>query len=308
MNAIYSLHRVLQRMLPGRKSVQFGFPYVDTLKILEKFGPGAHFFRCGDDRDLDALHGLLEREPIGGLFTEYPSNPLLATFDLSRLAGWSRQYRFPLVIDDTIAGYANVDLLPVADVVCSSLTKLFSGVGDVAAGALVLNPRSPFHSELRIQLKAQVEDLLWPADAVVLEANSRDYGSRVHAINSTAQELVEFLRHHPKVAAVYYPGIDSADTCRAWMRPGRGLGGVFSILLKDAPSAAPRFFDALRVSKGPSLGTNYTLACPYTILAHYQELDFAESCGVSRFLVRVSVGLEEASDLIKRFAEALRAC
>ena len=77
-----------------------------------------------------------------------------------------------------------------------------------------------------------------------------------------------------------------------------------SILLSNAPETAPRFYDALRINKGPSLGTNYTLCCPYTILAHYTELDWAESLGVSRWLIRISVGLDDADDLCARFAEA----
>ena len=75
--------------------------------------------------------------------------------------------------------------------------------------------------------------------------------------------------------------------------------------LHDGPRNAARFFDALRVSKGPNLGTSYTLACPFTILAHFNELQFAERCGVSRWLVRVAVGLEPAEELISRFGEAL---
>ena len=63
--------------------------------------------------------------------------------------------------------------------------------------------------------------------------------------------------------------------------------------------------NSLRVSKGPSLGTNYSLACPYTLLAHYGELGWAEDCGVPRDLVRISTGLEEVDDLVGRFEEAL---
>jgi cystathionine gamma-synthase len=64
-------------------------------------------------------------------------------------------------------------------------------------------------------------------------------------------------------------------------------------------------FNALRVSKGPSLGTHFTLACPYTQLAHYDELDWAADCGVPAHLLRVSVGLEDPNELWQRFAIAL---
>jgi cystathionine gamma-synthase len=76
-------------------------------------------------------------------------------------------------------------------------------------------------------------------------------------------------------------------------------------VLTDAAIATPRMFDALEVCKGPNLGTHFTLCCPYTILAHYTELDFAERCGVSRWLLRISVGTESIDELERRFQSAL---
>ena len=66
-----------------------------------------------------------------------------------------------------------------------------------------------------------------------------------------------------------------------------------------------KFYDALRISKGPSLGNDFSLACPYTLLAHYDELEWAEGCGLDRHLIRISVGSEDASDVIERVREAL---
>ena len=66
------------------------------------------------------------------------------------------------------------------------------------------------------------------------------------------------------------------------------------------------FYDALDVAKGPSLGTNFTLVCPYTLLAHYHELDFALSYNVPPNLIRIAVGLENFEDLKAKFEEALR--
>ena len=70
---------------------------------------------------------------------------------------------------------------------------------------------------------------------------------------------------------------------------------------------AVRFYDAIETAKGPSLGTNFTLTSPYTILAHYTELEWARSYGVESGLVRISVGLEEREQIIKVFKEALEA-
>ena len=73
------------------------------------------------------------------------------------------------------------------------------------------------------------------------------------------------------------------------------------------PSAARAFYDALPCAKGPSLGTNFTLACPYTILAHYCELEWAAEYGIEEHIVRISVGMEDKRMLLEGFTEALKA-
>ncbi len=80
---------------------------------------------------------------------------------------------------------------------------------------------------------------------------------------------------------------------------------MVTFLPKNAATAAPRIYDHLEVCKDPSLGTFFTLACPFTLLAHYPELDWAESCGVSRYLIRISVGLEDPEEIWQRLNRAL---
>lgn len=305
MNAVDSVHRALQKVHPGRKSVQFGFPYVDTLKVLQKTGPGAHFLPRGDEADLQTLSELLQDEPVAGVYTEFPSNPLLECPDLERLRDLSRRSGCPLIADDTISGFHNVELSPVADVVTSSLTKSFSGIGDVTGGSVILNRESGHFSELKTALESVYEDTLFADDAIVLERNSRDYAGRMPRINETARRVAEFFSGRPEVESVFYPPFGNVAAYDRFRRPHGGYGCLLSIVLKEPADTTARFFDRLRINKGPNLGTNYTLACPFTILAHYNELDFAESCGVSRWLIRISVGLEPAEELIDRFAEAL---
>jgi cystathionine gamma-synthase len=118
------------------------FPYTDTLKILQKWGPGCHFFGFGIDSDIDEFESILEEEsnldpstpPILALFTEFPSNPLLRSANLPRLRALADKYDFLIVIDETIGNFVNVEVLPYADVVVSSLTKIFSGGSNVMGG------------------------------------------------------------------------------------------------------------------------------------------------------------------------------
>lgn len=117
------------------------FPYTDTLKILQKWGPGCHFYGHGLDSDLDELEKLLQQEseqsstpPVLSLFTEFPSNPLLRSADLLRIRALADKYNFLLVVDETIGNFVNVEVLRYADVVVSSLSKVFSGDANVMGG------------------------------------------------------------------------------------------------------------------------------------------------------------------------------
>jgi len=307
MAANFAVHRMLTQLFPGRKTAQLDFPYVDVLKLQQLFGSGAHFLPLIKDSEYDDLRTLLQNELLAGIFCEAPSNPLLRCVDFERLLAIraAAQASVPIVVDDTISTVAHVDAHRVADVVTTSLTKSFSGVGDVLAGSVVLNRKSPHHAAFSAFLTAHADHELWRGDAVALELNSRDFTQRATVMSRNAKALAEHLRSDPKVARVWHASSEGGRGYEFIRRENGGYGCLFSFTLKNPEQTSAKFYDALRVCKGPSLGTNFTLACPYTLLAHYDELDWTESCGVSRWLIRVSAGLEDTADLIARFDEAL---
>ncbi|SKA86554.1 cystathionine gamma-synthase [Prosthecobacter debontii] len=307
MAANFAVHRMLTTLFPERKTIQLDFPYVDVLKLQQMFGRGAHFLPLVDETEYEQLKGLLAGEKIAGLFCEAPSNPLLRCVDLPRLLKIRHdvQPEVPLIIDDTVSTSVNADACRAADIVTSSLTKSFSGIGDVLAGSVILNRASPHHAAFSAFLKEHADHDLWHADAVALEANSRDFVQRAQTMSRNAEALADHLRDHPLVERVWHAKTDGGVGYETLRRENGGYGCLFSFLLKDAARTSEPFYDALRVCKGPSLGTNFTLVCPYTLLAHYEELDWAESCGVPRYLIRVSAGLEDIQDLVARFDEAL---
>jgi cystathionine gamma-synthase len=307
MAANFAVHRMLTHLSPGRKTAQLDFPYVDVLKLQQFFGSGAHFLPLINDSEYDELRTLLQNEPLAGLFCEAPSNPLLRCVDFERLLAIraESQPSAPIVVDDTISTVAHANAHRVADVVTTSLTKSFSGAGDVLAGSVVLNRQSPHHAAFSAFLTAHADHELWRGDAVALELNSRDFTQRATTMSRNAQALADHMRTHPKVDRVWHAKSEGGRGYEFIRRENGGYGCLFSFTLKNPEQTSAKFYDALRVCKGPSLGTNFTLACPYTLLAHYEELDWTESVGVSRWLIRVSAGLEETADLIARFDEAL---
>jgi cystathionine gamma-synthase len=117
------------------------FPYTDTLKILQKWGPGCHFFGHGTTPDLEALSDMLaeikrtgSESPITALFCEFPSNPLLRSADLKSLRALADEHEFAIVVDETVGNFVNVEVASWADIVVSSLTKVFSGETNVMGG------------------------------------------------------------------------------------------------------------------------------------------------------------------------------
>ena len=185
---------------------------------------------------------------------------------------------------------------------------MFSGRGDVLAGSLIINSHkqtdpTSTSSDNRAARADQLVSIagtldlpsLYLSDAVTLEKNSRDFLERCALINTTGQALVDWLRAQPGVGDLFYSaGEEYESVMRNKEGSGKkvsGYGCLMSIVLCSGWDEKA-FFDSLAVSKGPSLGTNFTIACPYTLLAHYLELDWAQQYGVDKRLIRVSVGME----------------
>lgn len=137
MAAIYHIHQLLLKWR-GTKTVVFGFPYELTLKLIQSYGPAWDFWGFGSDEELDHFEASLElpgaESQVQAVWCECASNPLLRTVDLARIHRLAEKYDFVVVVDDTIGSVANIDVLDVADIVVTSLTKSFSGYANVMAG------------------------------------------------------------------------------------------------------------------------------------------------------------------------------
>jgi len=204
---------------------------------------------------------------------------------------------------------SNVEVSQYADIITTSLTKWISGKGDVMAGQVTICPESPLHSDLSAFFAEDCPggSRLFALDAAVLFGNIVGFRERMAVSNRNGEALAELLIDHPAVDQVYYPKFTTPEYYDAIKRDwslGGGYGGLMSFVLKNRKKS-PKFFDSLKMSKGPSLGTDFSLVCPFTLLAHYDELAWAEGCGLDRHLIRISVGMEEELPLVDTLAEAL---
>ncbi|MDD3179032.1 MAG: PLP-dependent transferase [Opitutaceae bacterium] len=315
MNAVYAAFRgvsIVQAARGRTAWVQLGWLYRDTMAILKKFTPhpAQDYIHLPNVGDLDAVERVLaEHGPrIAGLVTEVPTNPLLQTCDLPALAALARRHGVRLIVDPTIASPFNLDVLEFADLVVTSLTKYAANEGDVIAGLVVVNSASPDAGALRSAVAAQLEPV-YHRDLARLAAEIGAFEPLITHTNATTARVVEFLQKHPAVRQVYWPlQPGSRANYLKLARHADAAGAMISFTL-NIP--LEKFYDRVRIPKGPSFGMKNSLLCPFLYIAHYDLVSHpagrAEllANGLDPELIRLSVGLEPAEKIIAVLAEAL---
>ena len=285
------------KCIKGNNSIlQIGFPYVDVLKLPQIIFQGSNLII---KTKLSHIKQELDKKKPAALIIEVPSNPLLQCVDLISISKLAQDRNIPIIVDDTIGSSLNVHLTPYADVVFSSLTKSFAGRGDILAGSTVISPYSKWKDAFAEIVPKVALSTLSDSDAIELEKTSRDVEDRLKRLNMSCLKLKEKLETKKEISKVLHP--QYCKNFNSLLKKGGGYGCLLSFELKGGIEESKRVYDSLRVNKGPSLGTNFTLVCPYVQLAHFKELKWAESCGVSEHLLRVSVGLENEDELWSRF-------
>jgi cystathionine gamma-synthase len=304
-------------------SVLFGFAFHSTIHVFEDYGPGSKFFGLGTEDDLDQLEThlateLKEGRKVQAVWCEFPSNPILVTPNLGRLRVLADKYGFVLIVDDTIGSFCNVDVMGVADIVVTSLTKSFSGYADVMGASAVLNPSSSRYTELKNLFTDSYQNDMYKADAEVLEKNSRDYMQRSVKLNNNSARIAEYFQSQvsnpqSSISKAHYPSVSSSKSnYEVWMRKETpdftpGYGCLLSVEF-DTLESTIAFYDNLNVHLGPHLGAHLTLAMPYTKLMYGKdELEWAGKYGLKETQVRIAPGLEDTESLLEDFKIAVKA-
>jgi len=240
------------------------------------------------------------------LLTESPTNPYLRVADLRALAGLRAGHRgLKLVIDSTFATPINQQpLTQGADLVLHSCTKYLGGHNDLLAGGVCGD--ASLVGAIR-ELRGMFGGVLDPHAAYLLSRGLKTLELRVHRQNSSGQRVAEFLAGHPAVETVYYPGLPSHpdhDVARAHMR---GFGGVVSFLVRGDERRTSRFIDRCTIAKiAPSLGGVESLIEQPALMSFYElTTEQRLAVGIRDNLVRLSVGIEDPTDLLADLDQAL---
>lgn len=239
------------------------------------------------------------------VYAESPTNPLMQITDLRALSELARARGVTTIVDNTFSTPVNQRPLEFGiDAVIHSATKYLGGHSDVTAG-VVISSREFVERAWHFSLLAG--SILSPFDGWLLLRGLRTLGLRVERHNSNASALARFLEGHPKVARVYYPGLESHPQHSLARAQMNGFTGMLSAELRGDFRAAERFIGALRLAtNAASLGGHETLIVhPAAMWGGYMTAEQLRAKGLSDSLVRISVGLEDERDLLEDFARAL---
>ncbi len=280
-----------------RKTAQF------CKMVLKKFEIETTFVHAGD---YEQLQGAIQ-ENTRIIVSESPTNPHLNVVDLDAIVGLARKHRLKVVIDSTFATPFNQRPLEFGvDLVIHSATKYLGGHNDLMAGVVLGN--EPLVSAIK-DYRGILGGVPDPHCAYLLIRGLKTFPLRMARQNETALTMARFLEKHAKIKQVYYPGLESHphyDIARAQMT---GFGGVVSFDLDTDLAGTMRFLDGLRIPCiGASLGGVESIVSHPSTISYY-ELDREDriSIGIADELVRYSVGVEDAEDLIVDLDRALAA-
>ena len=269
--------------------------------VFSDFGVRSRFIAIDDIPNLSEIVGPRTR----AFWFETPANPLNRLVDLEMAVDVSRQAKVFTIVDNTFASPVLQQPLTLGiDAVMHSATKYLGGHSDLTAGAIAGSKE--FVNRVR-KISVMVGTTLDPAAAYLLSRGIKTLDLRVRATCENALSFAKTLQTHPRVARVYYPGLEDDPGHVLAKRQMKAFGGVVAIDIKGGEPEVGKLFDSLKlVRTAPSLGGVETLVSYplYSSHAGFSE-DQLRAAGVSASTVRFSMGIEAAPDIIADVRQAL---
>ncbi len=294
---------ILRMLEPGDHVVMGNDAYGGTFRLISKvFGKAGITWSAHDLTDIASFEaGWPEKTKM--VWVETPTNPLLTVVDIAAVAAVvSKHPEAHLVVDNTFATpYQQQPLSHGADIVVHSTTKYIGGHSDVVGGFVATND-ADVHDHLTF-IQNSVGAVPGPWDCYLTLRGVKTLGVRMDRHNDNAERVVELLSSHPKVTSVLWPGLASHPGHDAAMRQMTGFGGMVSFLCGSRDSA-------LRVAEATELFTlAESLGAVESLIEHPGAMTHLSAAGspleVPEDLIRLSIGIEDASDLLADLTQAL---
>lgn len=291
---------------PGDRVVSVKDTYGGTSKLLLETLPrfGIRITLCETEDHKGIVRAIEDGCTL--VYLETPTNPTLKILDLEGLISAAHEARAISVVDSTFATPMNQKPLDFgADLVIHSATKYLGGHADALGGALC--GRADLVEKV-FRFREVTGAALDPMSAYLLLRGMKTLHLRVARQNQSALAIASWLQNHPAVDEVYYPGLESHPNHHVAVRQMSGFGGVLSFVLKGGVQAIDPFLRGLRlVHRAANLGAVETIAGPPSTTSHVEcSIEQRAALGIPEGLVRYSVGIEAARDLIADLDQALR--
>ena len=298
---------VIKMLNPGDEVIStndlYGGSYRLFKTIFEKYGIKFHFVDMQSPAGVEAH----VNEHTKLIWVETPTNPMMNIIDIEAMASIAKKAGALLCVDNTFATpYLQNPLDLGADIVMHSVTKYLGGHSDVVMGDLVCNDEELAKEMYRIQNSTGA--VTAPMDSFLVLRGIKTLHLRVQRHCENGEKLANFLVNHPKIEKVYWPGFPAHPNHDVARKQMRGFGGMISFTMKGN-----RLEDALEVVKKVEIfalaeslgGVESLIGHPATMTHASIPKEVREKTGVVDSLIRLSVGVEDADDLIADLKQAL---
>jgi cystathionine beta-lyase len=298
---------VIKMLNPGDEVIStndlYGGSYRIFKTIFEKYGIKFHFVNMQNPQEVDAL--LNEHTKL--IWVETPTNPMMNIVDIKEMAQLAKKVGAMLAVDNTFATpYLQTPLDLGADIVMHSATKYLGGHSDVVMGALVTSNDDIANEMYRIQNSSGA--VCGPMDSFLVLRGIKTLHLRMQRHCENGALVAKFLKNHSKIDKVYWPGFETHPNHEVAKSQMKDFGGMISFTLKGN-----NLEDALEIVKKVELfalaeslgGVESLIGHPATMTHASIPKEVREQSGVVDSLIRLSVGIEDAEDLIEDLEQAL---
>ncbi|MDB5020790.1 MAG: cystathionine gamma-synthase [Pedobacter sp.] len=289
---------VFQALKPGSHIIAPDDMYWGFKKQLQTIFADSLVIDFVDLTQLDLVESYIKPNTVM-IWTETPSNPLLKITDILGISAIARKHKLVLACDSTFASPCLQNpILLGADIVMHSTTKYIGGHSDVIGGALITAKKDELWEKIR-NIQQVGGSVPSPFDCFLLVRSIKTLPHRMRGHCSNGMALARFLENHPKIEAVYYPGLPSHPQHEIARSQMSDFGGMLSILVKGSVEETKRVVNSVRLfAQATSLGGIESL------IEHRYSIEGPDT-KTPKNLLRISVGLENIDDLIADFEQAL---
>jgi len=306
-SGLAAIDAVLKLLKPGDEVIStndlYGGSYRLFTKIFEGFGIKFHFVGMDNVQAVEDIINANTRL----IWVETPTNPMMNVIDIKAVAQVTQKHKIILAVDNTFASpYLQQPLDFGADIVMHSATKYIGGHSDVVLGALIVNDDDLAKRLSFIQNASGA--ICGPMDSFLTLRGIKTLHVRMQRHSENGRAVAEYLSNHPKIQNVYWPGFENHPNHQVAKAQMKDFGGMLSFVPKGADfDAAIRIIENLRVfTLAESLGGVESLAGHPASMTHASIPKVErEKSGVVDSLIRLSVGIEDAQDLIDDLEQAI---